>query len=195
MVNEGCITGCSNRLEHESVFIDNNYENFDKNNDFSISFCKFHCSKLQKENPIFYITCANHIYPWEIEEYSKIGINKFKLNGRDSLHDYYDSSYVVNMYGKYLRGIESFKKTEDVEIADFVWNFACKRELKNLKVKDVKHLLPDIKYFAKKGDLCSSYCGIKCRYCYKCAEKIQKVFWAKQNTNRRQPVLACKITK
>ena len=64
---------------------------------------------------------------------------------------------------------------------------------KQFDVKTYKKYLPDIKYFQKYGHLCASRCGVECRYCYKCAEKIQKVYEKKMKEREKEPhyVPAC----
>ena len=48
-------------------------------------------------------------------------------------------------------------------------------------------------HFKKYGHLCASRCGVECRYCYKCAEKIQKVFMKKQEEQQKSTMPFCVI--
>ena len=193
MVNEGCIQGCSNRFEHEACLTDSNFENQTREPVFQEGFCKGNCAKIENRNPVLYMAKGNHIYPWEIEEYEKIGIHKFKLNGRDGIHS--EKQSMTDVIRTYLKGIDDIKNIEDVPVISFAGNSTAKDKLKNLTVKEIKKYLPDIKYFVKYGDLCASRCGAECRYCYKCAEKIEKVFNASQKTERKRAAPVCVMNR
>ena len=176
MVNEGCLQGCSNRFEHECTYTDNNIELHTKEKLFQEVYCKNICSKIENRNPILYLTKGNHIYPWELEEYEKIGITNFKLNGRDGIKDNITQNKFIDIIELYLKGIDDLKIIENIPIINFIQNSISKLYLQNLKIKDIKQHLPQIKHFAKYGHLCSSICEYKCRYCLKCAGKIQGIF-------------------
>ena len=177
MVNEGCMQGCPHRNLHENIYYDNNAL---KISDLAISgsYCLFFCSHITEKYPFHSLTLNNNIYPWELEEYQKIGINKFKLVGRDSFT--YRIEHCLNDYLNYFKAIENYKEVEDVPITTFIHHLTGSRELNDINTKEIKHLLPKIEHFKKHGELCASRCGVECRYCYKCAEKIQKVFEQKQ---------------
>ena len=136
---------------------------------------------------------ANVIYPWEIEAYGKIGINKFKLVGRDA-YTYRIQNY-LNEYLLYLKGIDDIKNIENEPINTFIHHLVNTEVLKQLKVKEVKNLLPKINHFKKKGELCATVCGVNCFYCHKCAEKIEKVFKKKQEEMKKRTMPVCVITK
>ena len=186
MVNEGCLQGCSNRFEHECAFTDNCFEHLTEERILKEDFCKRNCTQIEQRNPVLYLTKGNHIYPWEIEEYSKIGINKFKLNGRDAINDE-KSSLTEHIY-IYLKGIDDIKNIENIPVISFASNLTSQERLKDLKVKDIKKYLPDIKHFIKNGHLCSSNCGVSCKYCYKCSEKIEEIFKQKDKINKHKTI-------
>ena len=189
MVNEGCLQGCPHRDLHEMINIDK-----DKiiNNDIclSVGYATSFCNPIVHKYPIHSLVIGNHIFPWDIEEYSKIGINNFKLVGRDGYDNF--ESYIKS-YTMYLKGIDDIKSIPDYSLSDFTHHINNNPMLKQLKVKDCQKYLPDIKHFIKYGHLCASKCGIECRYCYKCAEKIQKVFLKKQAEKNRQMTPICFI--
>ena len=189
MVNEGCLQGCSNRFEHEAAMTDCNFENQTEEKLFQESFCKINCIKIENTNPVLYMVKGNHIYPWELSEYEKIGINKFKLNGRDGIYNEYSSS-MTDMIETYLKGADDIKNIKNTPVIKFASNLISQERLSSLTVKDIKKHLPNIKHFVKYGDLCASRCGSECNYCYKCAEKIQKLFLneEKKETIRTTPV-------
>lgn len=95
----------------------------------------------------------------------------------------------------YLKGIDDIKNILDVPVINFASNSTIKEHLQNLTVKDIKHLLPDIKHFIKKGEYCASICGSECRYCYKCAEKINKVYDKIAEKERKLSVPICVKSK
>ena len=193
MVNEGCVNGCPNRYWHASEVIDRIIVH---GNDITIStgyFTNVFCHEIENINSIMNMTKSNVIYPWEVEEYGKIGIKKFKLVGRDA-YIYRIQNY-LNEYLLYLKGIDDIRNIENEPINTFIHHLSKNNILKQLKVKEVKNLLPNIKHFKKYGELCSSACGAECGYCGKCAEKIEKVFKKKQEEMKKRTIPICVITK
>ena len=168
MVNENCAAGCPMRIAHaintagdilpENIINKNFY--FDK------------CDLIMDKNLYLYACKTRSILPWNIKEYSKIGINKFKIVGRDRL-SYMDGSF-VSYCETYFKGIEDYKSIEDYNLDSLIYIPRMKQT--NLRIKDIRNLLPQINHFVKKGHLCASVCGHECTYCYKCAEKIKKLF-------------------
>ena len=183
MVNEGCINGCPNRYGHAGEFMDKFFQikNTNISNDF---FTKTFCHRLEKQNTIFTLVKSNIIYPWEIDEYSKIGINKLKFVGRDGYSE--DFNRHLNHFYLYLKGIDNVKNIENSSIDELIHHLFGSIKLNNLKVKDIKNLLPNISHFKKHGNLCATNCGISCNYCYKCAEKIEKLFIKKQSIQKEK---------
>ena len=181
MVNEGCLQGCPNRMFHELINIDSRTI---VNNDKFLSgaYATSFCNPIVHKYPIQSLVIGNLIFPWDIEAYSKIGINSFKLVGRDG-YEYFDN--YLKGFIMYLKGIEDIKAVENNSLSSFTHHLPNNTVLKQLTVKDYKKYLPDIKYFIRKGHICASRCGVECRYCYKCAEKIQTVFEKKQIEQRK----------
>ncbi len=190
MVNEGCLQGCPNRMFHEMISID---RKIIVNNEIYLSgaYATSLCSKSVKKYPIHNLVIGNLIFPWDVEEYSKIGIKNFKLVGRDGYIDKFNMYY--NGFFMYLKGIDDIKNIKDYSLADFTHHLNTNSVLKQLKVKDYKKYLPNINYFKKNGHLCASRCAVECRYCYKCAEKIQKVFLKNKAEKNRQMTPICFI--
>ncbi len=192
IVNEGCMKGCPHRSLHENV-----NSNFKFNmSDLSLSenYCITFCTYLSEKYPFKSLTLNNNIFPWELEEYSKIGINNFKLVGRDTYNQ--EIEYSIIKYYLYFLAIENLKKIEYNPITTFIHHLNSNEILNQLSIKDVFNYLPKINYFKKYAHLCSSRCGVECFYCYKCAEKIQKVFEKKIKEKSKQPhyVPACNIS-
>ena len=193
MVNEGCVNGCPNRDGHAAEIMDRHIFHNGNINLSNRYFIETFCINLEKQNPFYSIIKANVVYPWEIENYARIGINKFKLVGRDSFD--LNTNLYINRYLFYLKGIDNYKEVEDVSIVTFIHHLTGCSELRELKTKDVMNLLPKIEHFKKYGQLCASCCGVECRYCYKCAEKIERVFQKKKREKEKLPkyVSACKM--
>ena len=187
MVNEGCLQGCPNRMFHEYISID---ENEIVNNDICLSghYATNFCFSITDKYPIQSLVIGNHIFPWDIDEYAKIGINNFKLVGRDGYGNF--DSYLKN-FTMYLKGIDDIKLIEYYLLSYFTHHLSHNPLLKQLYVKDYKKYLPKIGYFKKYGHLCASRCGVECRYCYKCAEKIQRVFKEKMKKEKKVRYVPC----
>ena len=185
MVNEGCLQGCPNRMFHEMISIDNKTT---KKDDICLSgiYATNFCNQIVQKYPIQSLVIGSHIYPWDINEYAKIGIKNFKLVGRDGFKQF--ENY-IKAYIMYLKGIDDIKNINDFYLTEFTHHLQNNPIYKKLKVKDYKKYLPNIKQFIKYGHLCSSRCAIQCKYCYKCANKMQKSF-EKRNKAR---ISACKI--
>jgi len=154
-------------------------DNINPDNMWSTSYYMKECNKLRsKNNSITNLVTSSIIYPWEIREYEKVDIVKFKFTGRDEFPNL--STEIIKSYEQYLKGIDNIKNIEDVPINSFIEKLNGNPELELLRVKDVKNLLPNIEHFKKRGHLCSENCAESCNYCYKCAEKIEKFLKSKQ---------------
>lgn len=189
MVNEGCIRGCPLRANHAGEIID---RNIIYKNDINLSNKYYTQAFCDKVPPINSITSANVIYPWEIKEYSKIGINKFKLVGRDIFDT--GMERCLHRYYAYLKGIDYLKNINNMPVGMFIHHSCVIPELQYITLKDYKKYLPKISYFKKYGNLCSSRCGVECRYCDNCAKKIEKVLMKKHEEMRKRTVPVCVIT-
>ena len=188
MVNEGCISGCPYQAQHAELLNCKTVNNIDKLYCFSTLFFRNNCSKIMHKNLSNYFSRSNIIYPWEIEDYSKFGINKFKLVGRNN-YEFTIGKY-INYYKMYLLGLDNFKNIENTPIRLFN-NYINNNLNFTARCKELKKFLPDISYFKKYGHLCASRCGVECLYCYKCAKKIQKVFEKKQEEQRKMNLPVC----
>ena len=189
IVNEGCINGCPNRDGHASEIMDR-YTKI--RNDITMSnsyYTNYFCSNYERQNPFLSLVKSNKIFPWEIEEYAKIQITNFKLVGRDMFHNRIDN--YLNEYLIYFKGIDNYKNIENESVNTFIHHLANDDILNKLTVKEIKHLLPDIKYFKKYGKLCFVNCQINCSYCYKCSNKIQKHY--ENKCKKHKYVSACTI--
>ena len=171
MVNEGCLYSCPLRYQHNTslpYWIETKHE---INKQFNVNYFINKCNNYFLENnKFFHIFNHNIIYPWEIEEYVNIGINNFKLVGRNNSNNI--KKKYIDYYLFYLEGIDNYKNIEEKPIYMFN-NYIVISEYP-YKIKDIKKYLPNIQYFKEHGHLCSSECEIECKYCYDCAEKFKK---------------------
>ena len=192
MVNEGCLQGCPHRMLHEMVYFD---VKTIINNDLNLSgaYPALFCSQVLSKYPFHSLFIGTHIYPWEISEYAKIGIKNFKLVGRDGYQS--NMNYYINSFRLYLKEIEGNNTGEKYPVSDLIHHLLGSHIIQQIYKEEAKKYLPNIKHFKKYGHLCASRCGVECRYCYKCAEKIQKVFEkkVKKSEKKFRYVPACKI--
>lgn len=173
MVNEGCLSGCPLRTHHNISIPYVKNELYSKRSyELTDAFFLKTCSEKYKKNLFEEICKSNIIYPWEIESYSKYGINRFKLVGRNCL-EFNKGSYLKN-YSIYLKGIDNYSNIENENFISLNHYLFDIKDF-NYSIKDIRKYLPNINHFIKKGHLCSSICGVKCNYCYKCAEKIKNI--------------------
>ena len=168
MVNEGCLGGCPHRISHASETSNDSISEAYKKH-FYLQYYIKQCAPILKKDPYLFLCKAHNIYPWEIKEYAKLGFFKFKLVGRDG-QDFPSPRYFENCK-TYLLGIDNYKLIENYRMNRLVHHIGG---LPFPYIKDMKPYLPKIEHFKKYGHLCSSICGVECRYCYNCAEKMKK---------------------
>ena len=187
MVNEGCLPACPYRYIHNS-WLNRRTDCGNSNYFYTNKFFTENCGAKMDKNFAYYLANTNLIYPWEIEEYKKIGINNFKLVGRNS-PDFKKGHYIDN-YNYYLKGIDNTKNILNMPIRYFNHYITHNINL-NYTVKELMLYLPDIKHFIKYGHLCASRCENECNYCHKCAEKIKKVIKQQEEKERRKTQPIC----
>ena len=193
MMNEGCIPNCPLRTSH-NIYVSGTTRCIKNKGIFNDSFFINKCNYILRSGVFWYLCNGNVIYPWELEEYRKIGITKFKLVGRNN-PEFRTGEYLEN-YRKILNGIDDFDYIKDEEIRHFN-NYIYRTKIVKFKISEIKSYLPKIEHFKKYGHLCASRCGVECRYCYKCAEKIQKIHEKKMKEMEEQPhyVPACTMAQ
>ena len=189
IVNEGCIGGCSMRYDHSCEVMGKVIET--KHPRLSNGLYSELCGKTIQKNPVLYLCKSQIIYPWEIEEYGKIGITKFKLAGREDFRR--DMQKSVNSYLLYLKGVDNVKNIEDEAINTIIHHISGDGYFNQLRIREIKPLLPNIKHFIKRGHLCVSNCGNECNYCNKCANRIESFKQKKETAYVYKPV--CVINK
>ena len=190
MVNEGCIGGCAMRYDHSCEIMGKYIET--KYSFLSNGFYGCKCGKTIDQNPLLYLCKSQIIYPWEINEYRKIGINKFKLSGREDFK--HDMEKSVNSYLLYLKGVDDVKNIGAESINSIIHHISQNRYFNKFKIKDIKNFLPNIKHFVKKGHLCSSKCGI-CNYCSNCKKRIEKAYETQFEQEKKKQMPMCVINK
>ena len=189
MVNEGCIGGCSMRYDHSCEIMGKPIES--KHPFLSNGFYNENCGKTIQKNPLLYLCKSQIIYPWEISEYGKIGINKFKLAGREDFKQ--DMNKSINSFLLYLKGVDNIKNIEEESINSIIHHVSGNGYFNQFKIKDIKNLLPNIKHFTKKGHLCTSICSGYCNYCNKCAERIEKISIKQMKEEAKREIQICMI--
>lgn len=174
--DEGCIPGCPLRIQHpiKKTILKTNpkeaMEIFD-----NISPLYGECYIYSDNNFYEYLCKLKVIYPWEIKEYGKIGVHKFKFVGRGVPFE----QAQIKFYKYYLQGIEDPKSLDNLNINIFILRYRYSKTFHDsidYKIKDIRKMLPDIKYFVNNGKDCHYKCGIDCRYCFNQAEKIRKFY-------------------
>ena len=175
MVNEGCVAGCPFRRDHHSS------NNSITNSRYSFCFNNL-CRKISNGNKSLQLCLDNIIYPWDIKNYNKHNVYNFKFVGRNA-DGFINGFDYLSKYSTYLKGVDDVESIMDEPIINFNNYLIGYSSWSSLKVKDVINLLPRIEHFERDGYKCSSVCGIECRYCYNCAEKIEKILKKKGLNN------------
>ncbi|MCM1009080.1 MAG: hypothetical protein NC485_14425 [Ruminococcus flavefaciens] len=172
MVNEGCLGGCPFRRDHHAEAMAR--ADVIQKDRFSCFF-PASCDNLYRRDRALYLCLNNIIYPWDIDTYNKYGIFNFKLVGRNS-PDFLHSTRYIERFSAYLDGVESIENIYNSPIIDFNHYTIFNKALESIRVKDIIDFLPKLSFFEKNGEKCSYSCGATCKYCYECAEKINRHF-------------------
>lgn len=159
MVNENCIHGCSGRISHpqSSIYI-------------------WQCFSIRKKmGEIPFLLITNVVYPWDLEYYSALGINSFKLVSYPFRANMTDIEYLRNYLYCVENGIDDMPARQFFEEV-----FRLDNEIKlkkDIKLSEIRPYFPDIRYFVKNGEHCANICQVDCKYCFECAEKIKKIIF------------------
>ena len=147
MCTEGCFKWCPTRFSCMACAYNSNYN--------------LGCDLL-RANKYLQNVLSGIMYPWNLEYYSAIGINNFKLltmRGRSSdtktnaIKYYLDILEYSYKDKKNRNAIKYLYKIENPE--GFVANF------------------PKMEYFVQHGHECTYKCRSECTYCFDCAEKLE----------------------
>ena len=179
MINEGCIGGCPFRRDHHAEAMAG--AEVIKKDRFSCFFPSS-CDSLYRADRALYLCMNNIIYPWDIDTYNKYGIYNFKFVGRNS-PDFLRSTKYIERFSAYLDGIENIEAIYDLPIIDFNHYTIFNKSLESIKVRDIIEYLPKLSFFEKNGGKCSYSCGVTCKYCYECADRINRDFINKGGQN------------
>jgi collagenase-like PrtC family protease len=107
---------------------------------------------------IFNFLSSPYIYPFEISKYKELGINFFKLSGRDK--DYKDMLNIINTYTTELSAMNLLDNSGNYKSQEAELTY-----IDNIYLKDFFN-------FFRKGRGCSRQCNL-CKICYKWEEKIK----------------------
>ena len=122
---------------------------------------------------------SNIIYPWQINEYRKIGIKNFKLVGRNS--DEFKTGEYLDIYRQYLLGVDDIRNILSIPIVWFNHALFKSPGLQSVKVSDVIEVLPSIRFFSEKRFSCADVCGVECNYCFEKAKQLETILQRRNN--------------
>ena len=153
MVNEACPKWCPSRLSCSASSYSDHY--------------KIGCRIARQDDLLSRCRCGA-IHPWQLEYYSALGFNHFKVLTQKSRTTSKSTADIEN----YMQNIEYGTNGEHgrnyLERYCFDLAYLAKPE-------ECMALLPNIEYFIKNGDKCAYDCCVNCTYCYDCAEKIKQL--------------------
>ncbi len=155
MANEACLFGCPARISHPCSMVNE---------------CEYLDIILKKG--FSFIATSRVIFPWDLDYYSAIGINNFKLmkGSRANLEKITFLKFYLNIAEK------GFEKITAKEFFEEIYKTKSPK-IKNDKIllSDIFKYLPDINYFVKNGKNCANVCESRCFYCFECAKKLEKI--------------------
>ncbi len=173
MVNELCIKGCPYRNSHYN-FISPRFSMFEV---YMHGRCfKEQCGAIAKSDFWQWICYSNIIYPWAINEYVNLGIENYKIAGRN----YFPGRNFQSFYYDYLKAVEDEDFMMNMNFFSLLQNQSYisvnTNAVRKLKVKDVIDYLPNINWFKEHGNECTSVCGLDCKYCVEKARILKEKF-------------------
>lgn len=156
IVNEPCLRGCPARISHCAT-----------------NFYRFDCMKIIEKNWIEEFCKSGVIYPWNLDYYSAMNINRFKLLPTGFVRaDIRNIEYLKEYLELVENGAENYSAKDFFEK---VIKFSEKPINTKAKLSEILAYFPDIKYFIENGDKCNEKCGVDCSYCVDCAKKLKKI--------------------
>lgn len=147
LANEGCLGECPMMDEH---FAYNNTRDDNSPTYFNSAISRVSCPKWDVEDPAVYLKTAN-FSPWkkDWEEYLELGIDVFKMHGRES----------INRLAETMRKVERYVANEEI-LDDNFDSFIHKAQLSG----------KPINVWREKIKTCKFDCW-ECQYCDKIEEK------------------------
>ena len=157
MVNENCIHGCCGRISHPQSH-----------------FCVWPCRKIKERIGVIpYFIRTNIIYPWDLEYFSSIGVNSFKIVSIPLRSKIENIEYLKNYLDCVEYGIDNLS-AKDFFAGIFNLNIKELKIRNNIQLAELKKYLPQMEYFVKNGHRCADICNVSCKYCYDCIEKVKE---------------------
>jgi len=164
LVNETCLYRCPFRLYHYNSMGHTSQQEME-----ITQYCLLRCTRKKLGDPAELIK-ARWIRPEDIEKYEALGIDFFKLEGRE-----YPTSWI-------LRSIESYSQRKyPGNLADIIAFYFLPTD--KLDTRTDKAVLPPsiyidnekldgfLTFFEKNGDRCDKLCH-NCSYCSEIAQKV-----------------------
>jgi collagenase-like PrtC family protease len=164
LVNETCLYRCPFRLYHYNSMGHTSQQEME-----ITQYCLLKCTMEKLENPAELIK-ARWIRPEDIERYEALGIDFFKLSGRE-----YPTKWILRSVGSY------FQREYQGNLADILAFYFLPTD--KLDTKTEKTVLPPsiyidnqkldsfLTFFEKNGNKCDQLCH-NCSYCSKIAQKV-----------------------
>ena len=162
-----CIFKCSDLIYHMnfSSIQDNKLKNSYQMTGKVIPHTAVRCQMRRLKNPVEFIK-SPWIRPEDLDYYNKIGIEYFKIDGRDKTEDY--NLEVINAY---------MNEEYDGNLLYLMQNYYPKNSLEFLtidKLPNFKLLNNFINYFYNEGNPCNEGCQ-NCNYCENWKEKAIQI--------------------
>ncbi|MBQ8476358.1 hypothetical protein IJ531_04775 [bacterium] len=153
MVNEGCPKWCPSRFSCQASSYSHYY--------------KIGCN-IPSQFPALVRMKNGAIFPWQLEYYSSLRLNNFKILTKGPRAQDKDISDIEDYMQMIEYGINSQFGTKFFEM--YINELAHRLDINHLI-----SLLPDINYFIKNGYKCNIDCGTKCTYCDNCAKELEEI--------------------
>lgn len=154
MVDEGCLKGCFSRMSCMASSYNTYY--------------KLGCRQTQRDRKLTFYK-NGEIHPWDMGYYSALGVNSFKLvpmqqRASDKIQPHVLDYLDIAEYG-----------ADSERYRDYIVNHVPVNNIVKLSNKEILKYFPDMEYFVKNGDKCSTKCGVECRYCENRARELREL--------------------
>ncbi len=148
MCTEGCLKWCPARSYCVSSMLSNRYKI-----GCAFMYADWHLRKV----------LSGTINPWDLDYYSAIGINNFKLMPREQRAQATD-----------IKNIEAYLDLLEYGYEDEKNQAAMKHLYGTKSPKEFVASLPKMEYFVRHGHECIYKCKSECTYCFDCLQKLKQ---------------------
>lgn len=174
MANEGCLFCCPTKNLHYTIF-GMKRDDVTHNGGKAFIFPNSICGKITNNTTFLQVMLSKSIFPWEVSDYEKFGVDSLKLVGRDNAYDLTTKQIETYMIGS--TNPDKILNKYLLDVVPFISTMACKSAshtlINYLTLSYFKKYAPSDEFFIKSRPNCRTSCQATCNYCYKLADDLE----------------------